>query len=85
MVCKVDAEPGFTKPAFDALKGLVLSEKERGRDVICALLMDEISIRKHTQWDEKRQKFRGFVDMGCGTTDTNDNLPLGDYIYLFIN
>lgn len=58
---KVPAEPGFTKPAFEALK---LKAEEAGNDgkVICSLILDEMAIKKHISWDGK--KYHGYVDLG---------------------
>ncbi len=58
----MDGEPGFTKEALTALKAKVLAAKRDGQKVICALMLDEMSIRKHVQWDGK--KYHGFVDLG---------------------
>lgn len=44
----VDAEPGFTKEAIDTLS---LVCKNFSTQIYCSLLMDEISIRKHIEWD----------------------------------
>ncbi|KAF0718591.1 Reverse transcriptase domain-containing protein, partial [Aphis craccivora] len=44
----VDAEPGFTKEAIDTLS---LVCKNSSTTIYCSLLMDEISIRKHVEWD----------------------------------
>ena len=67
----MDGEPGFTKEALTALKAKVLAGKRDGQDVLCALMLDEMSIRKHVQWDGK--KYRRFVDLGTGIDD--DSLP----------
>ncbi|CAB3982964.1 thap domain-containing 9 [Paramuricea clavata] len=67
----VDGEPGFTKEALTALKAKVLAGKRDGQEVLCALMLDEMSIRKHVQWDGK--KYRGFVDLDTGIHD--DSLP----------
>ena len=61
--------------SFLALRAAVLSAKKQNRQVIAAAMIDEISIRKHTQWDGK--KFKGLVDLGCGTTNQSDAVPLG--------
>ena len=67
----MDGEPGFTKEALTALKAKVLAAKRDGQKVVCALMLDEMSIRKHVQWDGK--KYRGFVDLGTDIDD--DSLP----------
>ena len=67
----IDGEPGFTKAAFAALSAKVMASKKINKDVICSLMIDEMSIRKHVQWDGKQ--FRGFVDLGTNVHD--DSLP----------
>lgn len=57
----IDAEPGFTKEAFDALKRKV---EESVHPLICALTLDEMAIRKCLTWDPKAQTFYGRVDCG---------------------
>ena len=67
----MDGEPGFTKDALNALKAKVLAAKRDSQEVVCALMLDEMSIRKHVEWDGKQ--FRGYVDLGTGIND--DSLP----------
>ena len=52
--CSMDGEPSFTKDAMDALKAKGLAAKRDGQEVICALMFDEMAIRKHVEWDGKR-------------------------------
>ena len=67
----IDGDPGFTKPVFSALKVKVESARKNGENVICSLMLDEMAIRKHVEWDGN--KFCGFVDIGTGIND--DSLP----------
>ena len=68
----MNGEPGFTKEALTALKAKVLAGKrDGGQQVVCSLMLDEMSIRKHVQWDGK--KYLGFVDLGTNIDD--DSLP----------
>lgn len=55
----VNAEPGFTKEALNTLE---LACKNTQTPIYCALMMDEISIRKHL--DFNNDKYFGFVDFG---------------------
>ena len=68
----VNGEPGFTKDALTAMKAKVLGAKRDGQEVVCSLMLDEMSIRKHVEWDGKR--YRGFVDLGTGIND-DDSVP----------
>ena len=69
--CSMDDEPGFTKDAMTALKAKVLAAKRDAQEVVCALRLHEMVIRKITEWDGKR--FRGFINLGTGIND--DSLP----------
>ena len=56
-----DGEPGFTKEALTALKAKVLAGRRDGQELVCSLMLDEMSIRKHVQWDGKAKKYRGYL------------------------
>ena len=68
----IEGEPGFTKATFSAMSAKVSASKKNGQDVLCSLMLDEMAIRKHVEWDGKR--FRGFVDLGTGLSD-DDSMP----------
>ena len=62
-------KPGFTEEQLTALKAKVLAGKEKGQKVVCSLMLDEMSIRKHAQYDGT--KVLGYVDLGAGITDNS--------------
>lgn len=62
----VNCETGFTKEAFEALKS-----KATVSTVVVNLVIDEISIRQHVDFDGK--KYRGFVDIGTNLDNGSDN------------
>ena len=66
----VPAEPGFTELAFRAIKCAVEMSTQ---ETVCALMLDEMAIRRHVAWDG--EKYRGFVDLGCGVDD-DDSSPV---------
>ena len=68
----IEGEPGFTKATFSAMSAKVSASKKNGQDVLCSLMHDEMTIRKHVEWNGKR--FRGFVDLGTGLSD-DDSMP----------
>ena len=41
--------------------------KESGHELVCALMLDEMVIKKHVQWDGTR--YHGYVDLGTGRDD----------------
>ena len=59
------------KDAMTATKAKVLAAKRDGQEVVCALMLDEMAIRKQMKWDGKQ--FRRFVDLGTGIND--DSAP----------
>ena len=68
---KIEGDPGFTKATFSALAAKVCASRQSGGNVICSLMLDEMSIKKHVEWNGK--EFNGFVDLGTGVKD--DSLP----------
>ena len=77
---KVAADPGFTKPAFNALKVKAEDAEKNGKKLICSLMMDEMAIKKHVSWNGK--KFTGYVDLGNGIND--DSLPVAADALVFM-
>ena len=65
----ISGKPGFTEEQLTALKAKVLAGKEKGQKVVCSLMLDEMSICKHAQYDGT--KVLGYVDLGVGITDNS--------------
>uniref|UniRef100_A0A2A4JJZ8 THAP-type domain-containing protein n=1 Tax=Heliothis virescens TaxID=7102 RepID=A0A2A4JJZ8_HELVI len=66
----VEVEPGFCKEAFDALKA---KAECSAIPVVCALVFDEMSIRKSLCWDPTLKKYSGRVDIGLeNESDTSE-------------
>ncbi len=63
----MNGEPGFTQKAMAALKAKALAARRDNQQVVWALMLDEMSIRKHVEWDGKQ--FHGYVDLGTGIND----------------
>lgn len=61
----VNAEPGFTAESFDRLND---KAKKLDKEIVCALVADEMSIRQQKIWTGKR--YEGLVDMGMGTEES---------------
>ena len=58
----IDGNPGFTQEAFDSLKVKDADANEKGEDIVCSLMLDEMSIMRHLDFDGKRVV--GYVDVG---------------------
>jgi Transposase protein len=55
----VDGTPGFTAQSFAQLQQKVEEEKAKGQQVVIQLVLDEMAIRRHVQFDGN--KFIGRV------------------------
>lgn len=64
----INSAPGFTSEAFEALKQVVEKYKKNGKDALVNVIIDEMKIRQHSQWNPNTQKFDGFIDMGKPAT-----------------
>lgn len=60
----INGSPRFTKDAFLSLEKKAESAKKEGLEVLCALMMDEMSIKKSVEWTG--EKMVGCVDIGNG-------------------
>ena len=61
---KMDGDAGFTRSSFSLLQDQVERDKAGGKKTVCSLMMDEMAIRKHVEFDGSR--YEGFVDLGTG-------------------
>ena len=64
----IDGEPGFSDHVFTSLQAMTNVKGE----VLCALMMDEIAIRKQLDFDG--HQYVGYVDMGV-PVDDRSSLP----------
>ena len=65
----ISGKPGFTEEQLTALKATVLTGMEKGQKTVGSLMLDEMSIRKHAQYDGTN--VLGYVDLGAGITDNS--------------
>lgn len=76
----VDGNPGFHDEVFEALRDMV--NKRGGQKVVCAMMMDEVAIRKQVDWDGKQ--FVGYVDIGMGTWGGSDLLVAKEALVMMV-
>ena len=70
-------EPGFSEEVCRVLKRYTEAE---GKAIPCALMLDEMAIRQHVQWQNNR--LYGHVDIGSGVVD--DGMPLAKEALVFM-
>ena len=66
----VVCEPGFLSNVISS----VSAKLQLSGETECALILDEMSIRKDTQWDKKQSKFVGNVDYGKIKGEDSENI-----------
>jgi hypothetical protein len=77
----IDGSPGYTSESLNAIKMKVEELKNEQKNLICALIMDEMSIRQHVQWNGKRSL--GYVSFGYNNIES-DCLPLAREALVFL-
>ena len=77
----ITAEPGFTDASFRALERKVEEAKKMNHKIVCALMLDEMAIKKNISWDGKR--FCGYVDIGNDAPD-DDSSPVAKDALVFM-
>jgi len=79
----IDGQPGFTSEAFSALEARVRKVTDEGQGkVICSLMLDEMAIRKHVQWDGS--KFSGYVDIGNKLEDDSNPIATEALVFMVV-
>ena len=73
----VDGNAGFSEQALRALQA---HSDALGHRLRCALVMDEMAIRRQVEWDGK--SYVGFIDMGTNVDD--DCLPVAKEALVFL-
>lgn len=76
----IDGSPGYTAEALAAIKSKAHEMNSAGKELVCALMMDEMSIREHV--DYQGGKNIGYVDFGIHLD--NDALPLAKEALVFM-
>ena len=62
----MDKGPGFSAFALSLLEQRVEEERKKGKQVLVALMLDDMAIRKQIEYDQKASQFIGYVDIGSG-------------------
>ncbi|GBM88399.1 DNA transposase THAP9 [Araneus ventricosus] len=74
----IDGAPGFTKETIDALK---LKIENTSFPLFFSLIMDEMSIRQHVEFDGKET--HGLINLGFDQND-DDSLPLAKDAFILL-
>ena len=75
----IDCEPGFLTNVINQLTN-TLDENQKD----CALLLDEMSIKKEVLWDKKNKKFAGNTDYGSILVEEQDSIATNALVFMAV-
>lgn len=76
----VDGTPGYTVEALNAIKIKIEEMRSKNQELVCCLMMDEMSIIEHIHWNGQRMV--GYVNYG--TFVDSDSLPRAKDVLVFM-
>lgn len=81
----IKSSHGYTTDAFISLQKLAhdFGEQNDGKKLLCNVIVDEMSIRRHAQYNSLTMKFDGFVS-DDRKADAQNNLPLAKDALVFL-
>ncbi|KAL1480477.1 hypothetical protein MTO96_050994 [Rhipicephalus appendiculatus] len=81
----INGEPGFTGEAMNAIRAKKKADeaKTNNKQLRCNLVVDEMAIRKHLEWDGK--KFRGYVDIGNEVDDDSNAVASEALVFMLVS
>lgn len=74
----VNAEPGFTTESLRCLKATAATQHA----LLCSLIIDEIAIRQHVEWDGKR--YFGHVNFGLILNDDSNEVAKETFCLMLV-
>lgn len=80
--CTGFSESGISGEALRALGTLRDEMNANGEKFYCSLSFDEMSIRRHVQWNEAQKKFLGFISFG--KKDEDEQIPVARQALTFL-
>ncbi|KAL3244157.1 hypothetical protein MRX96_019422 [Rhipicephalus microplus] len=79
----INREPGFTSEAINAIRAKANEAKKNNKQLLCNLVVDEMAIRKHLEWDGKQ--FRGYVDIGNEVDDDSNAVASEALVFMLVS
>lgn len=79
----IDVSPGIIETALDAIAEKAKSYKLEGKQLLLTLISDEMSIRKHIEYNEHQSSFKGFPSI-VNSKQSNKKLPIAKDALVFM-
>ena len=80
----LDGSPGFSEQAFLLLKQKVEASKSIGKPVIVSLMLDDMSLCKKIQYDQKQSAMTGFEDLGPAQSSADAKAATNVLIFMAV-
>ncbi|XP_055309913.1 uncharacterized protein LOC129573448 [Sitodiplosis mosellana] len=83
----IDASPGVTAEALNTLEIKAKEYEAQGKELLIAMISDEVSIKKKIEWVEAEHKFSGFItcrDEENKKKQKNKGLPVAKNALVFM-
>ncbi len=80
----VDGTPGFSEPAFQLLEDRVAKGNLINKQVLVSLMLDETSVKKQVDYDAHSGTYKGCVNMGFGSAESEDKLATDALIIMAV-
>ncbi len=77
----LEGAPGFSETAFQLLEGKVNDAAQKNEKIFVSIMLDEMSLKKQIEYDSKTSSFRGYVDIGSGSS-ADDSKPATDALVI---
>lgn len=77
----LDAASGISQSSMNALEQMARKMMDNGRQMIAALIMDEMAIQRNMTWCKSTNQFIGLVD--CGTQDLDEDFTLAKNVLVY--
>ena len=78
----IDGQPRFTAEAFSGLEAEAKIAKEKGHELVCCLLLDEMTIKTQVQWDGK--KFHGYIAVCTECNDDSNSIVTQALVFMVV-
>lgn len=80
----VDGDPGITSEAIAILQSKAEEAKSQGKRLLVNLMMDEVAIRRHIEWNNDSKQFEGAVQFAGFLPQGGDELPMAKEALVFM-
>lgn len=78
----IDGTPGFSTEAFAALKLKASEANQNGNEILGCIILDEMAIRKHEEYDAHNHKKIGQVNFGTNIVDKETEFAKDALVYM---